>query len=623
MNEEAREVAFLPLTPRTTNEEYVMTDSTGKSATEVSLSLSKNEGNVLSRYLRSSMGSCHDFCKYGRSHKFESMGKQPTFRRFSGGNANFEKDQNRGSIPSLAGSRKKSIVKQKASAHRETGFLNRTKLHKEKSLTPVHAVKSSDEFDIVMQNSLHFLENNGLPQESVIVECDVPSPSKKIDSLEGFEIIKQVNAESIELYESPETLNRKASSLLSKASGDAETGNQGKPSVKKANSFLEPTSMKQRTHSAKKAFASTQTKIKEKVSPPIKKTIPSPKHKVSKVEASSPAKRSNASEKPGPSSKSMIQALKPASALNHTKGTAGRKSESKIAKNLDVQKSDEKKALKPSSVSLYSKASLNQFANLTMRKYKNIKSASPVKHAKKVGKFELESNEVTVKTLHIIKPRPAEKGNLKSAQLKDSSCRPSLSSSLPSLSSPLSSPSVSDHEEEQPQNCGSPLSKACDSVSAYAGERVGEVLKKENNKIHRRAATVRLEGKEPTPHKVKFRRGKIVNPQSDNNAPRRLRFRQGKRLDDNQSGKGEASKQSFSRKELACGDLDHSTPEAQVVVLRHQDVHGKKDAQGLFNCVIEETASKLVESRKSKVKALVGAFETVISLQERKPAASV
>jgi hypothetical protein len=35
--------------------------------------------------------------------------------------------------------------------------------------------------------------------------------------------------------------------------------------------------------------------------------------------------------------------------------------------------------------------------------------------------------------------------------------------------------------------------------------------------------------------------------------------------------------------------------------------------------VIEETASKLVESRKSKVKALVGAFETVISLQDGKP----
>ncbi|KAL6178022.1 hypothetical protein ACLB2K_049542 [Fragaria x ananassa] len=59
---------------------------------------------------------------------------------------------------------------------------------------------------------------------------------------------------------------------------------------------------------------------------------------------------------------------------------------------------------------------------------------------------------------------------------------------------------------------------------------------------------------------------------------------------------------------------------SEKVVLRHQDVKGKKD-QKLLNNVIEETASKLVETRKSKVKALVGAFETVISLQDTRPAA--
>lgn len=36
----------------------------------------------------------------------------------------------------------------------------------------------------------------------------------------------------------------------------------------------------------------------------------------------------------------------------------------------------------------------------------------------------------------------------------------------------------------------------------------------------------------------------------------------------------------------------------------------------VYNDVIEETASKLLEKRKNKVRALVGAFETVISLQE-------
>ncbi|CAA6671108.1 unnamed protein product [Spirodela intermedia] len=41
---------------------------------------------------------------------------------------------------------------------------------------------------------------------------------------------------------------------------------------------------------------------------------------------------------------------------------------------------------------------------------------------------------------------------------------------------------------------------------------------------------------------------------------------------------------------------------------------GKKEVPPAYNDVIEETASKLAEKRKSKVLALVGAFETVISL---------
>jgi hypothetical protein len=56
----------------------------------------------------------------------------------------------------------------------------------------------------------------------------------------------------------------------------------------------------------------------------------------------------------------------------------------------------------------------------------------------------------------------------------------------------------------------------------------------------------------------------------------------------------------------------------EKVVLRHQDVKGKKDEQVLSNNVIEETASKLVEIQRSKVKALVSAFETLISLNEKK-----
>lgn len=50
-----------------------------------------------------------------------------------------------------------------------------------------------------------------------------------------------------------------------------------------------------------------------------------------------------------------------------------------------------------------------------------------------------------------------------------------------------------------------------------------------------------------------------------------------------------------------------------AVSLRHQKTLEKKKSQKLYNNMIEETASKLVKTRKSRVKALVGAFESVIS----------
>ncbi|CAL9128706.1 unnamed protein product, partial [Musa textilis] len=112
------------------------------------------------------------------------------------------------------------------------------------------------------------------------------------------------------------------------------------------------------------------------------------------------------------------------------------------------------------------------------------------------------------------------------------------------------------------------------------------------------------------------------HPEDNHSMPYKLRFRRGRVVAVNGNG-GHVRRKSFRRiiiDDEALKDPDHEAP---TVVLRHQDMQEKKDAQGLFNNVIEETASKLVESRKSKVKALVGAFETVISLQDKKPASAI
>ncbi|GLT74711.1 hypothetical protein SLA2020_464940 [Shorea laevis] len=64
--------------------------------------------------------------------------------------------------------------------------------------------------------------------------------------------------------------------------------------------------------------------------------------------------------------------------------------------------------------------------------------------------------------------------------------------------------------------------------------------------------------------------------------------------------------------------VEESKPEAVNVVAKQRQaaaVQGKKESPAAYNAVIEETASKLLEKRKNKVKALVGAFQTVIDYE--------
>lgn len=135
----------------------------------------------------------------------------------------------------------------------------------------------------------------------------------------------------------------------------------------------------------------------------------------------------------------------------------------------------------------------------------------------------------------------------------------------------------------------------------------------------RRTSALELDDANLTPYKLKFKRGKIVELPPDSIGPRRLKFR---RKSTNEASNRESQPARRIYRRNSTSNAVPTDVESPGVKLRHQDAQEKKDAQGLFNNVIEETASKLVESRKSKVKALVGAFETVISLQDGKPTSS-
>ncbi|KAG5234050.1 muscle M-line assembly protein [Salix suchowensis] len=122
--------------------------------------------------------------------------------------------------------------------------------------------------------------------------------------------------------------------------------------------------------------------------------------------------------------------------------------------------------------------------------------------------------------------------------------------------------------------------------------------------------------KKSADRRVSFRSGKVFELQPENRTSKGLRFRRRALNDGQMAGEVDTRKNNLKNKEVCGSEANITKMESEKVVLRHKDVQEKKIVQSLLNNLIEETACKLVENRKSKVKALVSAFETVISLQD-------
>lgn len=198
----------------------------------------------------------------------------------------------------------------------------------------------------------------------------------------------------------------------------------------------------------------------------------------------------------------------------------------------------------------------------------------------------------------------------------------------PNTESKSANNDLDSNPEEEVSECATHISDEGQSDEEIGGNNTAEVSKDEERKRFGRATTALTRPEENTslPFKLKFRRGKVVNLRSDSGA-RRLWFGIGLLASaspngnaTNPNGGGLLRRRGSRRKSLDSRDPDSAV---HSVVLKHQGVAEKKEEKSLFNHVIEETASKLVETKKSKVQALVGAFETVISLQEKKPISTV
>lgn len=136
-----------------------------------------------------------------------------------------------------------------------------------------------------------------------------------------------------------------------------------------------------------------------------------------------------------------------------------------------------------------------------------------------------------------------------------------------------------------------------------------------------RKASAGREHQSQSPRMLKFKKVNGTETQSEKNSARiRLKFRQAKlQILESQHKIAEVKRKKSSRKQDTKGEPIATTNEVNEVVLRPQNSPTEKEhTQSLYNSVIKETARKLVSTRKSKVKALVGAFETIISLQDEK-----
>ncbi|KAK8710129.1 hypothetical protein V6N13_145468 [Hibiscus sabdariffa] len=258
--------------------------------------------------------------------------------------------------------------------------------------------------------------------------------------------------------------------------------------------------------------------------------------------------------------------------------------------------------------SLSRRASLTGPISLTARKNRSLKVVLPQKNQNEVESAtteqlldeHVESNSDTLeeKTLYVIK---LETENVMLESNKNENCAVEVS------------PPVQDESEYAATEANH------DSDSAYDEDKMinmeeTDISEGENRGMPRNDEIVFSNSNDYQLVESSFSRGKIVDVLSDNNGPWQLKFGQGSVLEENQNSITE-DRITFTRRGDNGNPNDNESGEEKVV-LRHQDVLEKQDGNGLFNIVIEETANKLVETRKSKVKALVGAFETVISLQD-------
>ncbi|XP_072981962.1 uncharacterized protein [Typha latifolia] len=557
--------------------------STGSTTAKDSVSYTSSDEKKLPIYLRASANSCHDLCKYGRRHAVEEKGKHPIRHRL-GNNRLFDNDHDH---------------------HHQPKVLN----HGERSKRPVIKLKSpSLQKNEISSNPNGTKKNGSLPadgsdlvEESVSVELQTSSPTWK--DIVPYEVAVRPTSPQIEQHP-VNNMNsydgKKRQVIRLKAPHHPETSKE-KPKVEQMdvssnNKMLAYEGGKEKMESpVNKAISSVKPKSARRIL--MEKPIVSVKSKVvkkaSKDKPSTSTKNQIIKKMTSASRKYVDLPAKPVIALKKTALKGKPSSPRTLSGSTNVRRSRENKI----EISVKSDTMAKIGGERAIKPSRSLLTESsvdgPLALKKSGNTHDGDYNEE--KTLYVIEPET----HYLEQQSHDYHS---------------SQPSSSDEESESAFSESSELLSEDEGAESFAKDEpsIGE------NSRPRRSSTFQPEDETLTTHELKFKRGKVIELPSHSDGPWKLRFRRGRVIGERHSD-GQLRRRSFRRRS---GSAATSSPnlDGQIVVLRHQDAEEKKDMQGLFNNVIEQTASKLVETRKSKVKALVGAFETVISLQDGKPA---
>ncbi|VFQ68540.1 unnamed protein product [Cuscuta campestris] len=581
-------------------------------------------------YLRASTGSCHDFCKYGRNHSSEQKPVLPLPRRR-------KKPLNQKPIPARASGTSVSGARDSEEAH----FQTPAEIIKDVVFLQPKEVESSPVQDFSkLERKIKNMSSKGHSPKPLTR----PSLSKSLDSL------KPSSRKSWER--------------------DANT----KPGRKKV---MEPLT----DSSTSKSSVSEATKLREQVSKGVEPLTASSTSKSSVSEATKPRKRVSKVVEPltasSTSKSSVSEAIKPRKRLSLTSTPMKNQNQTGEAdcgakegvseKTLHVIQMEDVEPTQDGGI----------IGSLSSPESLLLPESSSVSHTPD-SIIESKPSKTMTKSKQPVLPKPDIPSPVKLKFRREDGNKEGKDKTLESVddrstSSPL--PPSSGKEDEK--------NISADSKGVKSGGRSQIKTSKRGNLIVARVETplpVKLKFRRGTvvnlhqennsgPRRLNFRKGRTVrkNPEDKDtvdgkeggeqdakeagpelatskggddkkigsnsnganlhNENKRFSFAKGGRdLREIQGSKSSDSvKRRNSKKRTEGGENSKEAMEPRKVVLRHhQDVQeGKKDGQGLLlNNVIEETASKLVESKKSKVKALVGAFETVISLQEKKPSAS-